>query len=122
MKPIVLLVVLLCSMTGCSSSDPEDPNLEAWVREVEVLEPQYLGDREFEELGVFEERERITGLDEESAIGQARYRLKRRAAKVDADAIVITACGRNVKPSEQDYLLDKDPAVVCRGVAIRWTN
>lgn len=120
MKRTVVLILLFCAAAGCSSSSPEDKDLEAWVKEVQVLKPGQIGDREYEEIGFFEERERIVGMGEDSAMGQAKYRLKRRAAKVDADAIVIVACGRDVRPSEENMMTDQGPAIVCKGVAIRW--
>lgn len=120
MKHTVLIVILFCVAVGCSTSGPDDPDLEAWTQEVRVLEPGQIGDREYEEIAVFEERERIVGMGEDSAMGTAKERLRRRAAKADADAIVIVACGQHIRPSEQNPLDDREPAVVCRGVAIRW--
>ena len=46
MKHTVLIVILFCVAVGCSTSGPDDPDLEAWTQEVRVLEPGQIGDRE----------------------------------------------------------------------------
>jgi len=114
---VLLVIVSSCSSSGSSSSDA---NLDAWTREVDVLTPQAVGDRQYEELAGLEEQERIGHMGEDSAISNAKHRLRRRAAKLDADAVVIVACGRNVRPLEEDPMPSPEPTVVCHGVAIRW--
>lgn len=114
---VLLVIVSSCSSSGSSSSDA---NLDAWTREVDILTPQAVGDRQYEELSGLEEQERISQMGEDSAISAAKHRLRRRAAKLDADAVVIVACGRNVRPIEDDPSPNREPTIVCHGVAIRW--
>jgi hypothetical protein len=124
MRKFLALAALLMIMSSCSSSgsSSSDPNLDAWTREVDILTPDRIGDRQYEELAGLEEQERIGHMGEDSAISEAKHRLRRRAAKLDADAVVIVACGRNVRPVEEDRLPSPEPMVVCQGVAIRWMN
>jgi hypothetical protein len=122
MRKFLVLAVLLVIVSSCSSSgsSSSDANLDAWTREVDILTPQHVGDRQYEELSGLEEQERIGHMGEDSAISNAKHRLRRRAAKLDADAVVIVACGRNVRPIEEDPMPSPEPTVVCHGVAIRW--
>lgn len=122
MKEILCLGLLVVAAVGCSSSDTADADLEAWTREVRVITPSQIGDREYEEVANLEEKERIGTFGEESAVSTAKEDLRRRAAKLDADAVVIIACGRNVKPAEPDRVTSMGPEVVCQGVAIRWKS
>jgi hypothetical protein len=124
MRKFLALAATLICFSGCSSSgsSSSDPNLDAWTREVEILTPDRVGDRGYEELAGLEEQERIGPMGEDSAISNAKHRLRRRAAKLDADAVVIIACGRNVRPLEEDPLPSSEPTVVCHGVAIRWMD
>jgi hypothetical protein len=122
MKKMLALVFLCVLGLSCSSSTPEEQDLNAWTREVEVITPRDVGDRLYDEIASFEEQERIGIAGEQDAISSAKSRLRRRAAKVDADAIVIVACGRNVRPMEEDPMPHIDPMVVCQGVAIRWMD
>ena len=125
MKKTLALAVLAVAAIGCSSSTSStssDPNLDAWTKEVRVITPNQVGDRQYEEISGLEEQERIGVGGEEGAISTAEQRLRRRAAGLDADAVVIIACGRNVKPIEDDRLMHKEPTVVCHGIAIRWKD
>jgi hypothetical protein len=120
MRKGVALAILFFAVSGCSSSTTPDPNLDAWTREVRVITPDQVGDRQYEELSGLEEQERIGVSGEEDAISSAKQRLRRRAAKLDADAVVIIACGRNVRPIDDDPMPTAWSTVVCHGVAIRW--
>ena len=122
MKRMVVLVVLCVVGLSCSSSTPAEQDLNAWTREVEVITPSEVGDRLYDEIAGFEEKARIGIGGEEDAIASAKSRLRRRAAKVDADAIVIIRCGRNVASIEEDPMPSNAPMVVCQGVAIRWLD
>ena len=122
MKKILALAVLVVAAIGCSSSTSSDPNLDAWTREVKVITPAQVGDRQYEEISGLEEQQRIGIGGEDGAISTAESRLRRRAAKLDADAVVIIACGRNVRPIEDDHLMSAEPTVVCHGVPIRWMD
>lgn len=125
MKKLLVCVALSLLALGCSSSSPPDQNLDAWEREVEVITPAQLGDRQYEELsGVLEEREliRATYSGEADAIDAAKRRLRRRAAKLDADALVIIECGRHVRPMEETNLPSTGPEVICHGGALRWMD
>ena len=122
MKKFLALVVLAVAAVGCSSSSSSDPNLDAWTKEVRVITPDQVGDRQYEEISGLEEQERIGTQGVDLAVSTAEQRLRRRAAKLDADAVVIIACGRNVRPVEKDHLIYKEPTVVCHGMAIRWKD
>jgi hypothetical protein len=122
MKKVIALAALCVLGFGCSSSTLDDQDLEAWTREVRAITPADVGDRQYEEIAGLEEQERIGIMGEEDAITSAKNRLRGRAAKLDADAIVIIACGRNVRPMEEDAMPAIDPMVVCQGVAIRWMD
>ena len=122
MKKILVITVLAVAAIGCSSSTTSDPNLDAWTREVTVITPNQVGDRQYEEISGLEEQERIGATGEEDAISSAQQRLRRRAAKLDADAVVIIACGRNVRSIDDNPMPTTGPMVVCQGVAIRWKN
>lgn len=124
MRRLLVLVALVIIAASCSSSSSSssDANLEAWTREVRVISPDQIGDRQYEEITGLEEQERIGTMGEDSAISDAKNRLRRRAAKLDADAVVIVACGRNVRPVEEQPLPGLEPTVVCHGVAIRWMD
>jgi hypothetical protein len=122
MRKVLALALLFVAISGCSSSTSSDPNLDAWTREVRVITPNQVGDRQYEEISGLEEQERIGVTGEEDAISSAKQRLRRRAAKLDADAVVIIACGRNVRAIEDDPMPTTGAMVVCHGVAIRWKN
>ena len=125
MKRIVACAALSLLMSGCSSSKSADPNLDAWEREVEVISPGAVGERQYEELGgLLETREviRATYRSEDQAIDTAKRDLRRQAARLDADAVVIIECGRHVRPVEETNVPSMGPEVVCHGVAIRWMD
>ena len=124
-RKTVACVALVLWVLGCSSSNSSDPNVDAWEREVEVISPAQLGDRQYEELsGLLEEREQIraTYSGEQEAIDAAKRRLRRRAAKLDADALVIIECGRHVRPMEETNLPSTGPEIICHGGALRWMD
>ncbi len=122
MKKILLCGFLIVVATGCSSSSSNDPNVEAWTREVRVITPQQIGDRQYEEVASLEEKVAITTMGEENAVSTAEGNLRRRAAKLDADAVVIVNCGRHVRSIQPDQMMSMGPEVVCQGVAIRWKS
>ncbi|MCK5711409.1 MAG: hypothetical protein KAI25_01690 [Hyphomicrobiaceae bacterium] len=125
MKRIVVCAALSLLALGCSSSKSADPNLDAWEREVEVISPAAVGERQYEELGgLLFSREviRATYGSEDQAIDTAKRDLQRQAAKLDADAVVIVECGRHVRPAEETNLPSMGPEIICHGVAIRWMD
>jgi len=125
MKTIVACAALSFVVFGCGSSKSADPNLDAWEREVEIISPGAVGERQYEELGgLLESREVIRGTygSEDQATETAKRDLRRRAAKVDADAVVIIECGRHVRPLEETSLPGMGPEIICHGVAIRWMD
>ena len=125
MRRIVACVALSLLVLGCSSSKSSDPNLDAWEREVEIIEPGQIGDRQYEELGgLLESREplRPTYGSEEQAIDSAKRQLRRQAAERDADAVVIFECGRYVRPMEDTNIPTTGPEIICHGGAIRWLD
>ena len=125
MRKIVACAALSVVILGCSSSKSSDPNLDAWEREVQIISPSQVGERQYEELGgLLEAREplRPTYGSEEQAIDTAKRDLRRHAAKLDADAVVIIECGRHVRPAEETNLPGTGPEIICHGVAIRWMD
>jgi hypothetical protein len=115
---------LLVLTLGCGSST-SDPNLGAWEKEVQILTPAKVGDRQYEELGgLLEESEPIRSDfgGEDQASDTAQRRLRRRAAELDADAVVIVECGRHVRSIDESPRSNIFPEVVCHGVAIRWMD
>ena len=123
MKKMMLFAVLVVMAWGCSSSS-SDENLDAWTREVRAISMAQVGDRQFEEIAHLEEHEQIRqGTYDENLIERAEFRLRKRAAELDADAVVIVACGRDVEPIiHKDTTPNPGPKIVCQGVAIRWTD
>jgi uncharacterized protein YbjQ (UPF0145 family) len=122
---IVACAVLSLVMLGCGSSKSADPNLDAWEKEVEIISPAAIGERQYEELGgLLESREAVrTGQgSDDQAIDTAKRDLRRQAAKLDADAVVIIECGRHVRPAEETNLPRMGPEVICHGAAIRWMD
>lgn len=122
MRGFLLCGAVIVVAVGCSSSTPTDRDLEAWTREVRLITPQQIGDREYEEIANLEEKESIGAFSEEHAVRTAKDNLRRRAAKLDADAVVVVACGQNVRPAQPDQMRQTGPEVVCHGVAIRWKS
>ena len=126
MKRIVACAALSLLMLGCSSSKSADPNLDAWQREVDIISPGAIGERQYEELGgLLESKEviRATYGSEDQAIDTAKRNLQRLAAKLDADAVVIIECGRHVRPAGgETNLPSTGPEIICHGVAIRWMD
>lgn len=125
MKRIAACAALSLLILGCSSSNSADPNLNAWQREVDIISPAAVGERQYEELGgLLEAKEviRATYGSEDQAIDTAKRDLQRLAAKLDADAVVIIECGRHVRPVEETNLPTTSPEVICHGVAIRWMD
>ena len=125
MKRIVACAALSLLALGCSSSKSADPNLDAWEREVDIISPAAVGERQYEELGgLLESREVIRASygSEDQAIDTAKRALRRQAAKLDADAVVIVECGRHVRPVEETNLPSMGPEIICHGVAIRWMD
>jgi hypothetical protein len=123
-RKFVACAALFLTVAGCSSSTP-DSDLDAWEREVRIITPAQVGERQYEELGgLLEERETVEANlgGEDHAIDVARRRLRRRAAERDADAVVVVECGRHVRPVEGTSLPSGLPEVVCHGVAIRWLD
>ncbi len=123
MKKALLFTVLVVAVWGCASSS-SDENLDAWTREVRAIPMAQIGDRQFEEIAHLEEHEPIRqGTYDENLIERAEFRLRKRAAELDADAVVIVACGRDVRPIiHEDIAPNPGPKIVCQGVAIRWTD
>jgi hypothetical protein len=125
MRRIAACAALSLVVLGCGSSNSSDPNLDAWEREVKIISPAAVGERQYEELGgLLESREpiRTSYGGEDEAIDTARRDLRRRAAKLDADAVVIVECGRHVRPVAESNLPSLGPEVICHGVAIRWMD
>jgi hypothetical protein len=124
-KTTAVCAALIILTLGCGSTKSSDPNIDAWEREVQILSPGQIGDRQYEELGGLLEEYVTLGHsfgNEEAAIDNAKRRLKRRAAERDADAVVILECGRHVRRVEQSTAPSTGPEVVCHGAAIRWMN
>ncbi len=125
MNNFVACAALSLLMFGCSSSNSADPNLDAWQREVDIISPGAVGERQYEELGGLLESKEVVRAgygSEDQAIETAKRNLQRLAAKLDADAVVIVECGRHVRPVEETNLPSTGPEIICHGVAIRWMD
>ena len=122
MRKIVAIIALSALAWGCSSAGSSDSDLDAWTKEVRVINPGQVGDRQYEEISGLEEQQRIGFGGEDEAISTAKRLLRRRAAKLDADAVVIIACGRNVRSIQDNPMPTNEPMVVCQGIAIRWKD
>ncbi len=125
MNNFVACAALSLLMFGCSSSNSADPNLDAWQREVDIISPGAVGERQYEELGGLLESKEVVRAgygSEDQAIDTAKRNLQRLAAKLDADAVVIVECGRHVRPVEETNLPSTGPEIICHGVAIRWMD
>jgi hypothetical protein len=107
---------------GCASSDQDD-EAARWAREVRVLRPEQVGDRGYDVVGQLEERIVIGVTGEDGARSEAERGLRYRAAKLDADAVVMIGCDRvgdSRSPARPTDELAITPTLVCQGVAIRW--
>jgi hypothetical protein len=125
MKILIASVVLVTVVIGCGCTTSSKSDLDAWEREVRAISPGDIGDRQYEQLGgLLEEREPIRTAygSEQTAIDEAKRQLRRRAAELDADAVVIIECGRDVRPMEDSFSPPAGSEVVCHGVAIRWLD
>lgn len=109
-------------VAGCASSGQDD-EAARWAREVRVLRPEQVGDRGYDVVGQLEERIVIGVTGEDGARSEAERRLRYRAAKLDADAVVMIGCDRvgdSRSPARPTDELAITPTLVCQGVAIRW--
>jgi hypothetical protein len=126
MKKLVALAVMWMVVTvGCSSSGSSTSDVDAWEKEVRIYEPGQVPNRQYEELGgLLEARVPLMGSTGtvEQAVDTAKKRLRRDAAALDADAVVIIECGRHVRPLEEMRVPSTGPEVVCHGAAIRWLS
>jgi uncharacterized protein YbjQ (UPF0145 family) len=113
---ILATVAVAAVAVSCASSNQDDPAAR-WAKEVEVLRPEQLGDRLYDVLAEVEERADIFTNDVEAAKSDAVRKLRYQAAKVDADAVVVISC-----TPARDWEARANPAIVCRGAALRWIN
>lgn len=119
MRCILLVVCLTFCGAGCASNaSQEDLDAERWAQEVRVLDPDEVGDRSYDVLAELEERIRIGAMGEEDAISQAERSMRLRAAKADADAVVLAGCRR--LSDREEFGASATPTMRCVGYAIRW--
>ncbi len=119
LRPSLLLIASVATAAVLHAACASEPTAaERWVREVRVLEAWQLGDRPYDEVGVLLETEAIGAGGEEAAVEVAKNRLRRRAAELDGDAVVIGLCERGIVPDDTSTRLR--PTVVCEGLVIRW--
>jgi hypothetical protein len=110
-------VVLL----GCASeASQEEQEVRRWAREITVLQPGNLGDRAYDVLAELEERVPIGAMGEDAARDEAERSMRLRAAKIDADAVVLAECRTVADPD--DWEARTTPTLRCLGLAIRWTG
>ena len=104
---------------GCASNQSqEDADAQRWAQQIRILKPENLGDRPYDVLAELEERVGISAMGEQDAVSEAERRMKLRAAKVDADAVVMVRCERIRDPT--DWEARSTPTIGCLGYAIRW--
>jgi len=114
---VLALAVVAAWVAGCSSSQTDD-EAARWAREVQVLSPERLQsmNRDYDVVGNLEERVTLgTRGDRDAAVDEAERRLRYRAAKLDADAVVVYDCRRAT-----DFEAGTSPALICHGAAILW--
>ena len=119
-----ILIVVVCGvflLGGCASNQTEEEkDIQRWAQQIRILTPDSLGDRPYDVLAELEERVRISSLGEQDAVSEAERKMKLRAAKVDADAVVMVRCERIRDPN--DWEAKSTPTVGCIGYAIRWSK
>ena len=121
MRTLTIVVCGIALLGGCASNQSqEDADAQRWAQQIRILTPDNLGDRTYDVLAEFEERVRISALGEQDVISEAERRMKLRAAKVDADAVVMVRCERIRDPN--DWEAQSTPTVGCIGYAIRWSK
>lgn len=121
MRRAAVVLVVLAVAAGCSSTpNPEDEETRRWAREIRVLRPESLGDRQYAVLAELEERVRIGAMGERAAQDEAERSMRWRAAKIDADAVVLADCSRIQDPD--DWEARTTPTLRCIGYAINWTG
>jgi len=118
-KRVLVVAIATASLAAiaCSSSGADD-EAASWAREVEVLSPERLQamNRNYDVIGNLEERVILGATrDREAAIASAERTLRYRAAKLDADAVVVYDCRQAA-----DFEAKTSPAILCQGAAIRW--
>jgi len=119
MRSILLVVCLAFCGAGCASNtSQEDLDARRWAQEIRILEPEDVGDRPYDVLAELDERVRIGPMGEEDAISEAERSMRLRAAKVDADAVVMSGCRRLT--SRDDFQAGSNPTIRCVGYAVRW--
>jgi len=114
--PFVLVTVF--AVACGSTATEEEQDVRRWAREIRILEPGQVGDRPYDVLAELDERVRIGAMGESDAISRAKDNMRLRAAKVDADAVVLAGC-RRLAPRE-DFEAGTTPTMRCVGYAIRW--
>jgi len=118
--PLLILLVAVAA-AACSSSKPgPDDDARRWAAQMPTLRPEQVGDRPYDILTALEERRQIGAMGEDDAAREAERLLKLRAAKVDADALVLVYCGRITDPN--DWEASRVPTLLCQGYAIRWLD
>jgi hypothetical protein len=136
-RPRNLLIVLAAGcglLIGCASSTGDDAATKPG--DVRVYRPDQFPDREYEDLGELEEIEPVgvpradadpfhrSEADEQAdrhrrdAEERAIARLRSRAAKLNADALVVVECGRLVDPTDPSTRYQE--TVRCVGFAVRF--
>jgi uncharacterized protein YbjQ (UPF0145 family) len=112
----LVTVAVAALAVSCASSNQDDPAAR-WAQEVEVLRPEQVGNRIYDVLAEMEERVDIFAGDTDAAKSGAVRKLRYQAAKVDADAVVVVSC-----VPARDMEGRANPAIICRGAALRWIN
>lgn len=104
----VALATMLLGL-GCTSAGHDDgptPSSSA----VQVIRTDQIGSRQYNILEVLEDSEMIAGSSHGSVQAQVTARLQKQAAKLGADAIIVTC-----STAQQNV-------VSCRGAAITWKS
>lgn len=119
MRSLFLVICVTAISFGCASNmSEEDAEARRWAQEIRILQPEDVGDRPYDVLAELDERVRIGPMGEEDAISEAERLMRLRAAKVDADAVVMSGCRRLT--SRDDFQAGSNPTMRCVGYAIRW--
>ncbi len=131
---LIALAGLAGLLISCASAPADDSATKPG--EVRVFRPDQFPDREYEVLGELEETEPVgvTAVDPDpyrrgetdvrnerqlrAAEERTIARLRSRAAKLDADALVVVECGRLVDPADPSTRYQE--TVRCVGFAVRF--
>jgi hypothetical protein len=94
---------------GCASAS-HDADSERPSSAVRVIKPEQIGSREYDIIEVLEDSEMVAEASRASVEARVTVRLQRQAAKLGADALIVTCTST------------RGSVMSCRGIAVRWKD